>query len=86
MHANDLVGWFPSCPQLAHRKTILLSPTQWVGQTMRKVYNWNSKGVKSSGLRGIGPAMKMLSIWAPISLTQTRFSHPSALLLKITFH
>lgn len=55
MHANDVVGWFPSCPQLAHCKIILLSPTQWVGQTMGKVYNWNSKDVKSSGLREIGP-------------------------------
>ena len=48
MHAKDLACWFPSYPQLAHPKIVLLSPTQWACQTVGKVYNCNRKGVQSS--------------------------------------
>ena len=67
MSASDLARWFPSCPQLTHRKIILWSPTQWAGQTMGNVYDWNHKGVQSSGLREIDPAVNTLSIWKPDS-------------------
>ena len=36
MHAKDSACWFPSYPQLAHPKIILLSPTQWACQTVGK--------------------------------------------------
>lgn len=65
MSASDLAHWFPSCPQLAHPKITLWSPTQWAGQTMGNVYGRNRKGVQSLGLREIGPAVNTLSIWKP---------------------
>lgn len=55
MHVNDLVGWFFSCLQLVHPKIDVLSPTQWDGQTIGKACNWNSEGVRSSGLREVVP-------------------------------
>lgn len=86
MQANDLVGWVFSCPKLTYPKINLLGPAQWVGQIMGKVCDWNSKDVKSSELRELVPAVNMLNIWTLLSLTQTRVSYPSILLLKITVH
>lgn len=68
MHVNDLVGCFLSCPlklTLAHPKINVLSPTQWDGQTVGKACDWNSEGVRSSGLREIVPARSVLAFGRP---------------------
>lgn len=67
-HANDLAGSFLS--SLGTCQNCFVVPIQWVGQTVGKVYDWNSKVVTSSGLNEIDPAVNMLSMWTPLSLRQ----------------